>query len=48
MQDHAFFIALAYGASAAALGIELACVYVRSRRLRGEAGPAAEPVRERP
>lgn len=48
MQDHAFFIALAYGVSAAALGIELVCVYVRSRRLRGEAELAAEPVKERP
>ena len=37
MQDHAFFIALAYGVSVMALGVELVCIYVRSRRLRGEA-----------
>lgn len=37
MQEHAFFIALAYGVSVIALGIELVCIYVRSRRLRGEA-----------
>ena len=36
MQDHAFFIALAYGVSVIALGVELVCIYVRSRRLRGE------------
>lgn len=39
MQDHAFFIALAYGVSVIALGIELVYIYVRSRRLRGEAEP---------
>lgn len=37
MQDHAFFIALAYGVSAVALGAELVCIYVRSRRLKAEA-----------
>ena len=36
MQDHVFFIALAYGVSLIALGVELVCIYVRSRRLRGE------------
>lgn len=36
MQDHAFFIALAYGVSAVALGIELVSIYVRSRRLKAE------------
>lgn len=36
MHDHLFFIVLAYGVSMAALGIELACLYLRSRRLRGE------------
>ncbi|MDR3066251.1 MAG: heme exporter protein CcmD [Comamonas sp.] len=39
MQDHAFFIALAYGVSLVALGVELVCVYARSRRLRNEAEP---------
>lgn len=37
MQDHAFFIALAYGVSAMALGIELVSIFVRSRRLKAEA-----------
>ncbi|KOC24269.1 heme exporter protein CcmD [Comamonas testosteroni] len=37
MQDHAFFIALAYGVSAMALAIELVSIYVRSRRLKAEA-----------
>jgi heme exporter protein CcmD len=37
MQDHAFFIALAYGVSAMALGVELVYIYVRSRRLKAEA-----------
>lgn len=37
MQDHAFFITLAYGVSAIALGVELVCIYVRSRRLKAEA-----------
>ncbi|MDH1473270.1 heme exporter protein CcmD [Comamonas thiooxydans] len=37
MQDHAFFIALAYGVSAMALCIELVSIYVRSRRLKAEA-----------
>ena len=37
MQDHVFFIALAYGVSVIALGVELVYIYVRSRRLRGEA-----------
>lgn len=37
MQDHVFFIALAYGVSVIALGVELVCIYVRSRRLRSEA-----------
>lgn len=37
MHDHAFFIALAYGVSAVALGAELVCIYVRSRRLKAGA-----------
>lgn len=36
MQDHAFFIALAYCVSAMALGIELVSIYVRSGRLKAE------------
>lgn len=43
MQDHAFFVALAYGVSAMALGIELVCIYVRSRRLKAEASSRLAP-----
>ncbi|ACY32758.1 MULTISPECIES: heme exporter protein CcmD [Comamonas] len=47
MQDHAFFIALAYGVSAMALGIELVSIFVRSRRLKAEAASGLE-ARENP
>lgn len=47
MQDHAFFIALAYGVSAMALGIELVSIFVRSRRLKTETASALE-ARETP
>ncbi|BDR08731.1 heme exporter protein CcmD [Comamonas thiooxydans] len=43
MQDHAFFIALAYGVSAMALGIELVSIFVRSRRLKAEAASGLAP-----
>ena len=47
MQDHAFFIALAYGVSAIALGIELVSIFVRSRPLKAEAASGLE-ARENP
>ena len=47
MQDHAFFIALAYGVSAMALGIELVSIYVCSRRLKAESESRLAP-RESP
>ena len=43
MQDHAFFIALAYGVSAMALGIELVSIFVHSRRLKAEAASGLAP-----
>lgn len=42
MQDHAFFIALAYGVSAMALGVELVSIFVRSRRLKAETASGLE------
>ena len=47
MQDHVFFIALAYGVSVIALGVELVCLIVRSHRLRAEAAPGLTTT-ERP
>ena len=47
MQDHAFFIALAYGVSIAAIGLELVCLYGRSGRARRDSLDALES-KERP
>ncbi|CAM4328037.1 hypothetical protein COAQ111491_17405 [Comamonas aquatilis] len=42
MQDHAFFIALAYGVSIAAIGLELLFLYRRSGRARRDSLDAFE------